>query len=308
MLGKLSALPPLASWRTIWFGAGMVFRSVHWRARRSVLFVPASNVRALQKASGLSCDCVILDLEDSVGRVEANSARLNLADFVRQPRQECVVRVSAFGTPSFAPDLAAALALHPDAILLPKLESASVLEKVAAGMPPERPALWAMIETPAALLQLGNIVSVAQATGLSALVVGPNDLARSTGVPIAPGRAAFIPWFMAIIAAARSAQLCVLDGVFNAYGDSAGFAAACTQAAQLGFDGKTLIHPLQIEPANAAFSPDEAAIARARRIVTAYDLPANQFSGVVGIDGEMVERLHLDAARDLLEYVQMCRL
>lgn len=286
----------------------MVFRSVHWRARRSVLFVPAANRRALEKAPGLGCDSVILDLEDSVGRQQADAARANLSVYVKSPDRECVVRVSAFGSPSFDADLAAATALAPDAVLLPKLESASVLLKVAALLPPVPPALWAMIETPAALMNLREIVSVAQEARLSCLVIGPNDLSRATAVPMMPGRAAFIPWFMSVVAAARSARLAVLDGVFNDFSDPEGFAAECAQAASLGFDGKTLIHPSQIALANLAFSPSELELERARRIVAVFDLSANQFSGVVGMDGEMVERLHLDAARDLLEYRRMCGL
>ncbi|MCA8930511.1 MAG: CoA ester lyase, partial [Alphaproteobacteria bacterium] len=159
--------------------------------------------------------------------------------------------------------------------------------------------LWAMIESPKALVA---IAAIADATPrLECLVLGPNDLAKSTGVPMRPGRAAMIPWFMTVIAAGRANGLCILDGVYNNFRDSEGFAAECAQAAEMGFDGKTLIHPAQIEAANAAFTPDEAEFERARRIVEAFDQPANVERGAISLDGEMVERLHLDSARRLLD-------
>lgn len=303
------ALAGLAPPRHILFAETMVFASTRWRARRSVLFVPASNRRALEKAASLACDGVIFDLEDSVGAGEAAQARTNLALLAtaqRNPAQEWIVRLPAHGAPGFREALDLARTLNPDAVLLPKLETPAALADVCAlvpGLP-----LWAMIETPAALMNLREIVAGARQSGLSCLVVGPNDLSRSTGVPLRPGRAAFVPWLMAVIAAARSARLAVLDGVFNGFGNTAGFADECAQAAELGFDGKTLIHPSQIKAANAAFVPSQAELDRARRVVAAFGLPANQFSGVVGLDGEMVERLHLEQARQLLEYAAMCGL
>lgn len=282
-----------------------MFQYPNWRPRRSVLFMPASNERALAKAPTLACDCLIFDLEDSVAGEAQETARQNLRRLVATGdfgTRERIIRTSACDTPEFEADLSAALACSPDAILLPKLEDPAVLAEVAARLDaagsPAR--LWAMIETPRAIIEIAAIAAAA-APRLAALVLGPNDLAKSTGVPMRPGRAAMLPWFMAVVLAARAQGLAVLDGVYNAFRDTAGFAAECEQAAELGFDGKTLIHPAQIEAANAAFSPSAQEFARAEAIVAAFSLAENAGKGAIQIDGEMVERLHLDAARRLLE-------
>lgn len=282
----------------------MMFTYPNWRPRRSVLFMPASNERALAKASTLACDCLIFDLEDSVAGEAQEAARQNLRTLVANGdfgARERIVRTSARDAPEFEGDLAAALACSPDAILLPKLEDPAVLAEVAARLDaagsPAR--LWAMIETPRAILDIAAIAACGPR--LAALVLGPNDLAKSTGVPMRPGRAAMLPWFMAVVLAARAHGLAVLDGVYNAFRDTAGFAAECGQAADLGFDGKTLIHPAQIEAANAAFSPSAQEFERAEAIVAAFALAENAGRGAIQIDGEMVERLHLDGANRLLE-------
>ncbi len=276
----------------------------NWRPRRSVLFMPASNERALAKAPSLACDCLIFDLEDSVAGEAQEAARENLRTLVASGdfgTRERIVRVSSRETPEFEGDLAAALACSPDAILLPKLEDPRVLAEVAARLDaagsPAR--LWAMIETPRAILDIAAIA--AGGPRLAALVLGPNDLAKSTGVPMRSGRAAMLPWFMAVVLAARTHGLAILDGVYNDFRNEAGFTAECEQAADLGFDGKTLIHPAQIQTANVAFSPSEQEFARAEAIVTAFALAENAAKGAIQIDGEMVERLHLDAAQRLLE-------
>ena len=281
----------------------MVHLAENWRPRRSVLYMPASSERALAKASSLACDGIIFDLEDSVSPQEQAGARANLLDRVRGADfggRERVIRVSAAETADYREDLETAIACAPDAILLPKVEDARIPREAArtldaAGSPSR---LWAMIESPRALLDLAAIAG--STSRLQALVVGPNDLAKTTGVPMKPGRAAMIPWFMSIVAAARAFDLAVLDGVYNNFRDGDGFAAECRQGAELGFDGKTLIHPAQIEAANIAFSPAPDELARARAVVEAFALPANQGRGAIQIEGEMVERLHLDGARRLL--------
>lgn len=281
----------------------MVFIVPDWRPRRSVLFVPAANARAIDKVAALPADAVIFDLEDSVGPGERESARANLVGRVRGGgfgRREVVVRVSAADSAAFDGDLAAALACRPDAVLLPKVDDAAMLrataDRLAAAAAPAR--LWAMVETPRAILAVAAIA--AADPRLACLVVGPNDLARLTGVAMRPGRAALVPWLMAVVTAARAFGLAVLDGVYNNFRDGGGFAAECAQGAELGFDGKTLIHPTQIEAANRAFSPAPAEFERARRIVAAYGDPANAGRGALSLDGEMIERLHLEQARQLL--------
>jgi len=281
----------------------MVFITPDWRPRRSALFMPASNDRAIAKAAGLPADVLIFDLEDSVGPGEQDKARGNLrgpvaaADFGARER---VVRISAADSPDFEGDLAAALAARPHAVLVPKVEEAATLAglagRIAASGSPAR--LWAMIESPRAVLAV-SAIAVCHPL-LTCLVIGPNDLARTTGVPMRPGRAAMIPWFMSVVVAARTNGLSVLDGVYNNFRDADGLAAECAQGAELGFDGKTLIHPAQIDAANRAFSPGREEFERARRIVAAYDDPANVGRGAMQIDGEMIERLHLGMARQLL--------
>jgi citrate lyase subunit beta / citryl-CoA lyase len=283
--------------------SGMVFLSPHWRPRRSLLYVPASNQRAIAKAAGLACDTVILDLEDSVAASMAEEARANLRGIARDcfGGKEVVVRVSSLPSAGFGQDLAAALAVLPDAVLLPKVVNADAIRTMSARLAsagsPAR--IWSMVETPGAILEIASIA--AADPRLAALVIGPNDLAKATGVPMLPGRAAFVPWFMSVVAAARANGLCVLDGVYNQFRDTEGFAEECRQAASLGFDGKTLIHPAQIDAANAAFSPTEDDFAAARRIVEAFALPHNRDSGAIALDGGMVERLHLESAERLLQ-------
>lgn len=281
----------------------MVFITPGWRPRRSVLFMPASNDRALAKAPTLGCDGIILDLEDSVAPGDRDIARSNLSrlkdtDFGNRER---IVRITEWGSGTAQGDLEAALACSPDAILLPKLETVQPLTELRQRLGPRGPAIWAMVESPMALMNLREIAASAAETGLEALVVGPNDLAKSTGMKPGPDRAELLPWLAQIVAAARAYGLSVLDGVYNDFRNTEGLADECRQGARLGFDGKTLIHPAQIEAANAAFVPDEIERARAQAIVDAYAAPENRDKGAIQINGEMVERLHLDSAKELLQ-------
>jgi citrate lyase subunit beta/citryl-CoA lyase len=276
--------------------------------RRSVLYVPASNDKALAKIGQLACDAVIIDLEDAVAPGEKAAARAKLAGILaaRPPRREMIVRINALSGEWGADDLAAAVNARPDAILLPKVDTArdildadDALDEAAGA---EGIGLWAMIETPRALLNIGAIAELGRdpASRLACFVAGTNDLAKETGVAATADRRWFVPWLMQMVLAARAGGLDLLDGVYNDFRDAEGFARECMQAAAMGFDGKTLIHPAQIEAANAAFSPSAAALAEARAIRDAFAQPQNAGKGVIALGGRMVERLHLAQAEKLL--------
>lgn len=272
------------------------------RPRRSALFVPAANERALAKVSGLLCDVVIFDLEDAVGPTEKSTARTNLAKVLEAPRKaETVVRINALSSQWGLDDLTAVAALSPDAILIPKVAGPEDVDAVATrlGATSSVPALWAMIETPAGVINVGRIAEASRQgkVPLTCLVVGTNDLSAETGVT---DPRYLTPWLMQIVLAAKASRLEVLDGVNNDIRDSDLLLAQCREAAAMGFDGKTLIHPGQIETANLSFSPSPAQIADARSIVALFDRPENAGRGVVSMGGRMVEQLHLAQAQRLL--------
>ncbi|MCX5579854.1 HpcH/HpaI aldolase/citrate lyase family protein [Kaistia terrae] len=277
------------------------------RPRRSALYVPGSNVRAMAKAPTLGADVVIFDLEDAVAPSEKEAARERVVEAVAALRQagtqsEIVVRANGLDTPWIDADLAAIGAALPDALLLPKISRAEDLSRVRTmiGGDVALP-LWAMIETPRAVLDPLDIAEAKdERLPLTVLVLGLNDLARETGALQVPGRAPMLPWMMAALAAARVAGIEILDGVFNDIADGEGFSAECLQARQCGFDGKTVIHPAQIAGANAAFAPDADELAWASRIAAVFDAPENAGKGVVRVEGRMVERLHADMAKRLL--------
>ena len=282
-----------------------------YRPRRSVLYVPAVNDKALAKIATLACDAVVIDLEDSVAPGEKISAREKLKAILanRPPRGEMVVRINALSSEWGMDDLLAAAACEPDGILLPKVDTArDVLEAGDAlddAFAPDAVKLWAMIETPKAMLNIGAIAELGRdsASRLDCFVAGTNDLVKETGVLATPDRRYLVPWLMQMVLAARAGGLDLLDGVYNDFRDVEGFAQECAEAANMGFDGKTLIHPAQIEPANAAFSPAQEAIAEARAIRDAFALVENMDKGVIALDGKMVERLHLAQAEKLLAKV-----
>jgi citrate lyase subunit beta/citryl-CoA lyase len=276
------------------------------RPRRSVLYMPGSNIRALEKARTLPADGVILDLEDSVAPDAKEAARRQVADVVKAGgfgRREVFIRVNAVDTPWHADDLAAAAHAAPDAILVPKVSTPGTVEMIGRRLldmgTDHRTRVWAMIETPLAIFNILSIAAQARdsESRLSGFVLGTNDLAKDTRARLVPGRAPMLPWLMTCLAAARIHGLDVLDGVYNDLGNAEGFAAECRQGVELGFDGKTLIHPNQIEPCNKAFTPSDEDVAWARKMIAAFDLPENSSKGVVSIDGRMVERLHADMAR-----------
>jgi citrate lyase subunit beta / citryl-CoA lyase len=213
------------------------------------------------------------------------------------------VRINGLDTQWWLDDLNTIAHAKPDAILLPKVSDPDqfndVIERLIDVGAGHEVRIWAMMETPLAMLRADRIAAAARdvETRLTAFVMGTNDLAKDTRTRILPGRAGMLPWLMTCVAAARAHGVEIIDGVYNDLGNAEGFAQECAQARDLGFDGKTLIHPNQIEPCNAAFSPDDAEVAQAKRIIAAFDLPENQGKGVVALDGRMVERLHADMAR-----------
>jgi len=276
------------------------------RPRRSVLYMPGSNARALEKARELPADGLILDLEDAVAPEAKATAREAIVKALKgggYGDREVLVRINGLDTRWWVDDIAAAASAEPDALLVPKVSSPRQLQDLAARLvdmgthPSVR--VWAMMETPLAMLNVGEIAHAAldSETRLAGFVMGTNDLAKDTRARIVPGRAPMLPWLMSCIAAARAYGLDILDGVYNDLGNADGFVAECKQARDLGFDGKTLIHPRQIEPCNEAFSPSPEEVAMARKMIAAFEEPGNENKGVIQIDGRMVERLHAEMAR-----------
>jgi citrate lyase subunit beta/citryl-CoA lyase len=283
------------------------------RPRRSVLYMPGSNPRAIAKARSLPADAVILDLEDSVAPEAKAAARDQVVAEVRAGGfggREIIIRVNASQTIWGRDDLAAAAAAGPDAILLPKIDGPGSVMQAARELreagAPERVRLWAMMETPMAILQAGSIAAVAAdpSSRLDVLVMGLNDLAKETRARFVPARASMTAWLSLCIVAARAHGVDILDGVYNDIADLAGFEAECGQGRDLGLDGKTLIHPSQIALANAIFAPTGAEVDGAKAIIGAFSLPENAGKGAIQLDGRMVERLHADMARRTLMIAQ----
>lgn len=276
------------------------------RPRRSVLFMPGSNARALDKARNLPSDGVILDLEDSVAPDAKPMARDQIAAAVAAKgfgRREIIIRINNLDSPWWQDDLAMAAAARPDGILVPKISGPADVKKLEGHLHALKadPAigLWAMIETPLGVLSAQQIAATAREGDrrLTGFVMGPNDIARETRMRMLPGRAAMLPLFSHCILAARAYGIEILDGPYNDISDVAGFAKECAQGRDMGFDGKTLIHPGQIDAANAAYTPPVDEVARARKIMGVFDLPENVSKGVVQLDGQMVERLHVEMAK-----------
>lgn len=269
------------------------------RPRRSALYLPASNAKAITKARTLPCDVVILDLEDAVAPDAKTIAREQAVAAAAEGgfgSRELVVRINGLETEWGEADVAAFTDCHADAILVPKVTGAADVGRYASLLPGDKP-LWVMIETTAALFRLDEIGG---AERLGAMVMGTNDLAKEMGAQPGPDRLPFVGFLGLSVAAARAHGVAILDGVFNEIDDDAGFATQVRQAVEFGFDGKTLIHPRQIEPCNAAFLPDPAAVAWARQIIAAFDLPENTAKGAIRVEGKMVERLHLHHAHRVI--------
>jgi citrate lyase subunit beta/citryl-CoA lyase len=276
------------------------------RPRRSVLYMPGSNARAVEKARTLPVDGVILDLEDAVApdaKVEARSQVVAAVKAGGFGGREVFVRVNGIDTPWHSDDMYAAAQAAPDAILVPKISTVAQLERIGQRLldmkADRKTRVWAMIETPEAIFNINALAAEAHdsETRLAGFVMGTNDLAKETRARIVPGRAPMLSWLGTCLLAAHAHGIDILDGVYNDIGDSNGFVAECAQARDMGFDGKTLIHPNQIAPCNEAFSPAPDEVEQAKAMIAAFDRPENKDKGVVQIGGRMVERMHAEMAR-----------
>jgi citrate lyase subunit beta/citryl-CoA lyase len=266
------------------------------RPRRSVLFTPCSNARALEKIRALDCDVATLDLEDAVAPEAKDAARGAVCALVAGQAfkdKEVVVRINSLATPHGHADLEAVAKAHPDAVILPKVSGPAEVGAAHRALPSSI-AVWVMIETPRGLLHLDAIATA----GASCLILGSNDLTRDLGARAMPARENLWAAMSLIVLTARAHGLTAIDGTYNALADEAGFAASCQQGRDFGFDGKTVIHPAQIETANRAFAPSPAELEEARRILAAF--AKNPDRAVIALDGRMVERLHAEEAARLL--------
>jgi citrate lyase subunit beta / citryl-CoA lyase len=278
------------------------------RPYRSALYMPGSNARAIEKSRALPADAVIFDLEDAVAPANKETARAQVTAAVKAGgfgQRAVIIRINGLGTPWGKADLESAASAKPDAILVPKVESPVDLKWIGTKLDqasiPQSTAVWAMIETPLAIMNVASIAECAVAhpeSRLACLILGTNDLVKETRAELDDNRSAAIYWLSATITAARAYGLTVLDGVYNNFKDLDGLARECRHGRMLGFDGKTLIHPDQILAANQIFAPSAADIAWARKIIAAFEQPEHQGKGAITLDGRMVELLHADIARD----------
>jgi len=275
---------------------------------RTALYMPASSARALAKGPTLVADAIIVDLEDAVApaaKAEARDAAVRALRDQDYGSRIRALRVNGAATEWFADDVAALSDAAPEVVVLPKAESATAIrdlaETLAARAHTRDLRIWAMLETPLAVLRADAIAEVARdGVPLEALVVGSNDLASSGGLAVECARTHLHPWLMIVVAAAKAHGVRVLDGVFNDIADTAGFERECAEGVAMGMEGKTLIHPSQIDAANRLWSPDARAIEAAQAIVAAFDDDEAAGQGVIRVDGRMVERLHLEVARRTL--------
>ena len=275
------------------------------RPRRSVLYLPASNERALEKAKSLPVDGLILDLEDAVAADAKSSAReLACAAAVSGAygMRELTIRINGLGSPWHEDDLAAVCAAGPAGIVVPKVSRADEVRSLASAMTaagaPEHTSLWAMVETPRAILDCVAIGSASER--LTVLVLGTNDLVKELGAQVVPGRTPLVTALSMAVLGARAAGVAVLDGVYNDVRDADGFVAECRQGRALGFDGKTLIHPGQVETANRVFAPSDDEVDTARRTIAAFEAAQAEGRAVATLDGRLVESLHVDTAHRVL--------
>ncbi len=275
------------------------------RPRRSVLYMPGANERALEKAQTIPADALILDLEDAVApnaKDEARDRVCTAASSGAYGQRDVAIRANGIGTPWHDADLKAIAAAGPGAVVVPKIDSAAEVHQIEraleAGGAPDHTRIWAMLETPVAMLHAEEICSASER--LAVLVMGTNDLAKELRATHVPGRQPLLAGLSLCLLAARAAGKVILDGVYNDIKDEDGFAAECRQGRELGFDGKTLIHPSQVDPCNAAFAPTEDEVEKAGRIIAAFEEAEAEGRGVVTVDGRMIENLHVDEARRVL--------
>jgi citrate lyase subunit beta/citryl-CoA lyase len=274
------------------------------RPRRSVLYMPAANERALEKAKGLPADAIIFDLEDAVAPDAKAVARDQAAAAVgsgEYGHRELTIRCNGLDTPWGADDLAAAAAAGPAAVVIPKVSGPDALGEIASRLEaagaPDHTRIWAMVETPVAIFRAREIAGFDR---VSVLVMGTNDLAKELRAQLVPGRAPLLPHLATALLAAREAGTAILDGVYNDVRDPEGFEAEARQGFELGFDGKTLVHPSQVEPTNRIWAPSDDEVEHARRVIEAFEAAEAEGKGVVTVDGRMIENLHVENARRTL--------
>lgn len=279
------------------------------RPRRSVLYMPGANERALEKAASLPADCLILDLEDAVAPDAKPDARAAVCAAVAEGRygpREVAIRVNGLDTAWFADDVAAAAEAGPDVVLVPKVSSVADVTAIETALQragaPDTTTIWAMLETPQAILRAEAITAASER--LTGFVMGTNDLAKELGATHVPGRAPLLTSLSWCVLAAKAAGKVVLDAVFNDLDDADGFEQECRQGRAFGFDGKTLIHPKQLEPCNRIFAPSKDEVADARAVIEAFEAAQHKggtgAQGVVTVNGRMIEQLHVDQARQVL--------
>jgi citrate lyase subunit beta / citryl-CoA lyase len=275
------------------------------RPRRSVLYMPGANERALEKAQSIPADALILDLEDAVAPNAKDEARDRVcaaASSGAYGRREVAIRANGIGTPWHDADLKAVAASGPAAVVVPKINSAADVHQIEraleSGGAPGHTRIWAMLETPVAMLRAEEICGASER--LAVLVMGTNDLAKELRASHVPGRQPLLSGLGLCLLAARAHGKVILDGVYNDIKDDAGFAAECQQGREMGFDGKTLIHPSQVDPCNEAYAPTADEVERAERIITAFEEAEADGRGVVTVDGRMIENLHVEEARRVL--------
>ncbi len=277
------------------------------RPRRSVLYMPAANERALEKAKTLAADAIIFDLEDAVAPDAKEGARAKAVAAVTSGHygnRELTIRCNGLDTPWGADDLDAAATAKPSAVVIPKVDSVDYLDQIAARLDAAgatETMIWAMIETPTAIFDVREIAAHER---VAVLVMGTNDLAKELRSPLVAGRHPLLPHLATALLAAREAGKLILDGVYNDVRDPEGFAAECLQGAEMGFDGKTLIHPNQVEPCNETWAPSADEVAYANRVIEAFTEAEADGRGVVTVDGRMIENLHVDNARRTLAVAQ----
>lgn len=276
------------------------------RPRRSLLFMPGSNPRALEKARTVAADGIILDLEDAVAPDAKGTAREAIAQTLAAGgfgKREVIIRINALDSPWWIDDVTMAGKAKPDGILVPKISSVEDLSAVADRLSDINADMsikvWAMIETARAILHVEELAAASRDSEnrLAGFVFGPNDIARETRIRMMPGRAAMLPMIIPSVLAARLHGLDILDGPYSNFSDTQGFIEEAEQGRDIGFDGKTLIHPSQIEACNKVFTPPAEEVAQARRIIAAFEQPDNARRGAIQLDGKMVERLHADMAK-----------
>jgi len=273
------------------------------KPRRSVLYMPGANERALEKAKTIPADALILDLEDAVSPDAKEAARDRVCAAVgNYGEREVTIRVNGLDTEWHDADLRAAASAGPAAVVVPKVNSAAEVHNIERalelGGAPDHTKIWAMVETPVAMLHAEEIAAASER--LTVLVMGTNDLAKELHAEFVPGRAPLLGGLSLALLAARATGKAILDGVYNDVKDLEGFEAECLQGRQFGFDGKTLIHPAQLEPCNRIFAPSEEEIARSRKIISAFEEAQAAGQGVVTVDGRMIENLHVENARRIL--------